>query len=83
MSVTHRVRSASRCAAAVLCLAAAAAAQGQQPEHRPDHMRHCFDDPARYAKSFDDPARDAWQMPSRVIESLAPTRDASVADIGA
>jgi ubiquinone/menaquinone biosynthesis C-methylase UbiE len=46
-------------------------------------MHHKFDDPERYAKSFDDPARDAWQMPSRVIESLGLRRDALVADIGA
>ena len=46
-------------------------------------MEHRFDDPARYAKSFDDPARDAWQMPSRVIEALALAPNATVADIGA
>ena len=46
-------------------------------------MQHKFDDPERYAKSFDDPARDAWQMPSRVIEALALGRQALVADIGA
>jgi ubiquinone/menaquinone biosynthesis C-methylase UbiE len=46
-------------------------------------MHHRFDDPERYAKSFDDPARDAWQMPSRVIEVLAPAPNATVADIGA
>jgi ubiquinone/menaquinone biosynthesis C-methylase UbiE len=46
-------------------------------------MPHRFDDPERYAKSFDDPARDAWQMPLRVIEALALSPGASVADIGA
>ena len=46
-------------------------------------MHHRFDDPERYAKSFDDPERDAWQMPARVIESLALAPDALVADIGA
>ena len=35
------------------------------------HMHHRFDDAERYAKQFDDPARDAWQMPSRVIDALA------------
>jgi SAM-dependent methyltransferase len=55
---------------------------GQQPQ-RPDHMRHKFDDAARYAKSFDDPARDAWQMPDRVIESLGLAGNSSIADIGA
>ena len=46
-------------------------------------MTHKFDDPAKFAKSFDDPARDAWQMPSRVIESLALKPGMKVADIGA
>ena len=60
----------------------AAVAQQHQPA-KPDHMTHKFDDPARFAKSFDDPARDAWQMPSRVIESLALKPGMKVADIGA
>ena len=58
-------------------------AQQHQPQAKPDHMHHRFDDPERYAKSFDDPARDGWQMPSRVIEALALSPNASVADIGA
>ena len=45
-------------------------------------MEHKFD-PATSAKSFDDPARDAWQMPGRVIETLALAPNAPVADIGA
>ena len=65
------------------CLAAAASAQHPQPQGKPDHMDHRFDDPEKYAKSFDDPARDAWQMPGRVIEALKLAEDASVADIGA
>jgi ubiquinone/menaquinone biosynthesis C-methylase UbiE len=65
------------------CLAAAVTAQHAQPQGKPDHMDHRFDDPERYAKSFDDPARDAWQMPARVIEALKLPEDASVADIGA
>ena len=60
----------------------AAVAQQHQPA-KPDHMQHKFDDPAKFAKSFDDPARDAWQMPSRVIESLALKPGMKVADIGA
>jgi ubiquinone/menaquinone biosynthesis C-methylase UbiE len=59
-------------------------ARQQKPEAaKPDHMHHRFDDAERWAKSFDDPARDAWQMPSRVIEALALSPGASVADIGA
>jgi ubiquinone/menaquinone biosynthesis C-methylase UbiE len=64
-------------------LGLAVTAQQHQPQRKPDHMPHRFDDPERYAKSFDDPARDAWQMPSRVIEALALSPGASVADIGA
>src|SRR5919106_1293041 len=60
-----------------------AVATAQQPPAKPDHMHHKFDDPERYAKSFDDPKRDAWQMPARVIETLALKPDALVADIGA
>jgi SAM-dependent methyltransferase len=68
---------------AFVCLGLAVAAQQHQPGGQPDHMQHRFDDPERYAKSFDDPARDVWQMPSRVIETLALPAGASVADIGA
>ncbi len=56
---------------------------GQKPGGAPDHMDHRFDDPERYAKEFDDPARDAWQMPTRVIEALTLAPGAKVADIGA
>lgn len=52
-------------------------------QHKPDHMDHKFDDPARYAKSFDDPARDAWQMPARVIDALGLKPGMKVADVGA
>jgi SAM-dependent methyltransferase len=55
---------------------------GQKPAAM-GHMDHKFDDPERYAKSFDDPARDAWQMPTGVIEVLALTPGQKVADIGA
>ena len=65
------------------CLGGPVVAQNQQPQSKPDHMDHRFDDPERYAKSFNDPARDAWQMPARVIEALKLPEDASVADIGA
>ena len=64
-------------------LTVAIAAQQPPPPKPPDHMQHRFDDPERYAKSFDDPARDTWQMPGRVIETLALTPGAAVADIGA
>jgi cyclopropane fatty-acyl-phospholipid synthase-like methyltransferase len=44
--------------------------------------RH-FTDPEAWAKEFDDPARDAWQMPTRVIETLQLRPGQAVADIGA
>lgn len=62
---------------------AGGAAIAQQQPAKPDHMQHKFDDPARFSNSFDDPARDAWQMPSRVIELLALKPGMKVADIGA
>jgi len=65
------------------CAATALTAQQSQPPHKPDHMEHRFDDPGRYAKSFDDPARDAWQLPARVIDTLALSSTSSIADIGA
>ena len=65
------------------CAGTALTAQQPQPPHKPDHMQHRFDDPDRYAKSFDDPAREAWQLPARVIEALALSPTASIADIGA
>jgi ubiquinone/menaquinone biosynthesis C-methylase UbiE len=65
------------------CLGSAMTAQQPQPQGKPDHMHHRFDDPKRYAKTFDDPARDSWQMPGRVIETLALSPGASVADVGA
>lgn len=66
-----------------VCLGGRVVAQQPQPPPKPDHMQHRFDDPAKFAKSFDDPARDAWQMPSRVIETLGVNDEMRVADIGA
>ena len=66
-----------------VCSSAAVVAQQPPPPVKPDHMNHKFDDPARYAKSFDDPSRDAWQMPSRVIETLQLKPAMKIADIGA
>jgi ubiquinone/menaquinone biosynthesis C-methylase UbiE len=68
-----------------LVLAVGTSGQQHQPPagHVPDHMEHRFDDPERYAKEFDDPGRDTWQMPARIIETLALQAGQSVADIGA
>jgi cyclopropane fatty-acyl-phospholipid synthase-like methyltransferase len=49
----------------------------------PDHFGRHFQNAEEWAKSFDDPARDAWQMPTRVIEALQLTPGQAVADIGA
>jgi ubiquinone/menaquinone biosynthesis C-methylase UbiE len=86
-----KARSVLATGALALGMAASVSSQpGQQPpagrvdQSRPDgHMEHRFDDPERYAKSFDDPARDEWQMPARVIDTLALTAGQVVADIGA
>jgi len=66
-----------------IALVAAVAGQQHQPTAKPDHMQHKFDDPAKFAKSFDDPSRDAWQMPTKVIDALALKGGMTVADIGA
>jgi ubiquinone/menaquinone biosynthesis C-methylase UbiE len=56
----------------------------QQPAHGGGrHMEHRFDDAEKWAKNFDDPARDQWQLPSRVVDTLALRPGQSVADIGA
>jgi SAM-dependent methyltransferase len=76
----------------IVALVALAGTTGAQHEHQtpapsggamPDHMAHRFEDAEGYAKRFDDPARDAWQMPDRVIETLAIAPGSTVADIGA
>ena len=46
-------------------------------------MHHRFEDAEEWAKAFDDPARDEWQKPDAVIEKLALSPNAIVADIGA
>lgn len=69
--------------AVAFTLSAFAPALAQQHQQKPEHMQHKFDDPARYAKSFDDPSRDAWQMPARVIDTLALKPGMKLADIGA
>ncbi len=58
-------------------------ADGAPPSEESHHLEHRFEDPARYAQSFDDPAREEWQMPQRVIETLAIQPGQLVADIGA
>ena len=54
-----------------------------QPKGHADHMEHRFDDPEALSRRFDAPARDSWQLPDRVIATLALKPGQSVADIGA
>jgi ubiquinone/menaquinone biosynthesis C-methylase UbiE len=85
------VRNVPATVALAVCMTAVASShQHTQPAGKPGqapppgaHMEHRFDDPERYAKSFDDPARDEWQMPGRVIDTLALAPGQVVADIGA
>lgn len=44
---------------------------------------HRFDDAAGWSRVFDDPAREAWQMPSRIVEAMALEPAMTVADVGA
>ena len=55
----------------------------QHGDQTPDHFAHRFDNVEELVKRFDDPARDAWQMPSRVIDALQLAPGEVVADIGA
>jgi predicted methyltransferase len=72
------------CRLALVVTAALLIAAPAQAQHRPDERHHPrFDDPAKWSKSFDDPARDQWQMPERIIATLALPQTAVVADIGA
>lgn len=67
---------------AILFAAPLVFGQSTPPEKtHADHMEHHFD-PEASAKAFDDPARDAWQMPDRVIATLALKPGQIVADIG-
>jgi ubiquinone/menaquinone biosynthesis C-methylase UbiE len=43
---------------------------------------HSFADAERWAERFESAEREAWQMPDRVVEALAPATGTSVADIG-
>jgi cyclopropane fatty-acyl-phospholipid synthase-like methyltransferase len=67
---------------ALMCLVAAAPLAAQDMhKHGGHHPR--FDDPKKWSASFDDPERDKWQMPDRIVASLALNPTDSVADIGA
>jgi len=61
----------------LLLFASAATAQ------TPHTHQHSFQGAEKWAHVFDDPERDAWQKPHEVIQALALTPDARVADLGA
>lgn len=65
----------------VLLFAASPLAAQDMHKHGGHHPR--FDDPKKWSASFDDPERDKWQMPDRIVASLALRPTDSVADIGA
>lgn len=67
-------------AIALLFAASPLAAQDMQ-NHGGHHPR--FDDPKKWSAAFDSPERDKWQMPDRIIESLALRPSDIVADVGA
>jgi cyclopropane fatty-acyl-phospholipid synthase-like methyltransferase len=69
------------CAIGGMLIATPLAAQDAQ-KHGVQHQ-HRFDDPKKWSAAFDDPERDAWQMPERIIASLALRPSDRVADIGA
>ena len=50
-------------------------------KHGGQHPR--FDDPKKWSAAFDDPQRDKWQMPDRIVATLALRPTDVVADIGA
>lgn len=68
----------------VALLGCGSTAQETAPTHTHGHgMHHRFEDAEAWSATFDAPERDAWQMPERVIETLALTPSAEVADLGA
>jgi SAM-dependent methyltransferase len=71
------------CLAAILTLCLAAAPLAAQDMHRHTGHHPRFEDPEKWAKSFDNPDRDMWQMPDRLVASLALKPTDSIADIGA
>ncbi|MFN3347730.1 class I SAM-dependent methyltransferase [Pseudorhodoplanes sp.] len=69
-------------AIAVLLATAPLAAQNQAGQGGHHHHPR-FDDPKKWSERFDNPERDKWQMPDRIVSSLALRKADSVADIGA
>jgi SAM-dependent methyltransferase len=74
-----RIHLISAALAASACAGLAEPALAQSP---PTHQ-HSFGGAEHWAHVFDDPRRDAWQKPHDVIQALALTPDAVVADVGA
>ncbi|HEX5061388.1 MAG TPA: class I SAM-dependent methyltransferase [Kofleriaceae bacterium] len=51
--------------------------------HAHHAMHHRFENADQWTRVFDDPARDAWQMPDKVVATLALAPGMVVADVGA
>ena len=69
----------------LLVLAVSApAAFSQHDNHHDDDAtaHHGFSDAQKWADHFEDPARDEWQLPDKVVSTLAVRGDLIVADIG-
>ena len=70
--------------AVMTALLAAGPLTAQDTTGQGGHHHHPrFDDPKKWSERFDNPERDKWQMPDRIVSSLALRKADSVADIGA
>jgi ubiquinone/menaquinone biosynthesis C-methylase UbiE len=67
----------------IVLVAAALFALGPAGAQSPHTHKHSFSDAEKWAHVLDDPQRDEWQRPHQVIEALALSPDAQIADIGA
>jgi len=78
-------RAIRRCAlAAMAALLAAAPLAARDTTGQGGHHHHPrFDDPKKWSERFENPERDKWQMPDRIVTSLALRKADRVADIGA
>lgn len=65
-----------------VALSFALAPAGPTAAQAPHTQAHSFGNARKWARVFDDPKRDAWQKPHEVIQALALTPDAVIADIG-
>jgi predicted methyltransferase len=76
------MRSTSSLAAALLLSILSGWLTGPASAQSAHTHQHSFGDAEKWAQVFDDPKRDAWQKPHEVIQALALTPGAVIADIG-